>query len=277
MHLSRRPIRRRLQRVSGSLTESKMGPTYSQNADHNKSVANLHQFRPNGCPGPLPVDVWSPGRLTVLMVRREMAILILLMIVGIGRASTSSAIDRLQPLVETTARRLAIAEQIALSKWDTQLPVEDPLREERVIVNVTKEGQSRGLDRSLVSGFFRAQIEANKLVQYSLLGQWRRVGTAPDHAPIKSGREDPSRVGCFGHGVDRPIGRNDNHPRERVMSRRHRKSDRKIYNGSRDQAAYGDSTGSGPSRHLSMSTSHVIDSLDKVRSTVSTDILSFQI
>lgn len=144
----------------------------------------MHQFRPNECPGPLPVDVWSPGRLTVLMVRREMAILILLMIVGIGRASTSSAIDRLQPLVETTARRLAIAEQIALSKWDTQLPVEDPLREERVIVNVTKEGQSRGLDRSLVSGFFRAQIEANKLVQYSLLGQWRRVGTAPDHAPI---------------------------------------------------------------------------------------------
>src|ERR1700740_494907 len=41
-----------------------------------------------------------------------------------------------------------------------------------------KEGQFRGLDKSLVSNFFRAQIEA------SLLAHWRREGTAPDHAPI---------------------------------------------------------------------------------------------
>jgi hypothetical protein len=27
-------------------------------------------------------------------------------------------------------------------------------------------------------------IEANKLVQYSLLAEWRRVGKAPDHAPV---------------------------------------------------------------------------------------------
>jgi chorismate mutase len=38
--------------------------------------------------------------------------------------------------VDTTARRLAIAELISLSKWDIQVPVEDPLREEHVIVNI---------------------------------------------------------------------------------------------------------------------------------------------
>jgi len=35
-----------------------------------------------------------------------------------------------------------------------------------------------------VSNFFRAQIEANKLVQYSLLAEWRRRGKAPDHTPV---------------------------------------------------------------------------------------------
>ena len=36
----------------------------------------------------------------------------------------------------------------------------------------------------MVSSFFRAQIEANKLVQYSLLAEWRRAGKAPDHTPV---------------------------------------------------------------------------------------------
>jgi chorismate mutase len=40
------------------------------------------------------------------------------------------------------------------------------------------------VDEALVSNFFRSQIEANKLVQYSLLAEWRRVGKAPDHAPV---------------------------------------------------------------------------------------------
>jgi chorismate mutase len=30
----------------------------------------------------------------------------------------------------------------------------------------------------------RAQIEANKVVQYSLLAEWRREGRAPDHTPV---------------------------------------------------------------------------------------------
>ena len=40
------------------------------------------------------------------------------------------------------------------------------------------------LDPAAVSNFFRAQIGANKLVRYSLLAEWRRVGKAPDHTPV---------------------------------------------------------------------------------------------
>ena len=86
--------------------------------------------------------------------------------------------------METSARRLAIAEQVALAKWDSGTPVEDAAREAQVIASATKAGESRGLDPAWVSNFFRAQIEANKLLQYSLLAEWRRLGKAPDHTQV---------------------------------------------------------------------------------------------
>jgi chorismate mutase len=99
--------------------------------------------------------------------------------------------------VETSARRLAIAEQVAIAKWDSGAPVEDAGREAQVIVSVTKAAESRDLDAAWVSNFFRAQIEANKLVQYLLLAEWRRLGKAPHHRPVslaKVIRPDLDRV-----------------------------------------------------------------------------------
>jgi chorismate mutase len=104
----------------------------------------------------------------------------------IADASTyaQSGRDVLQRLVATSAQRLIIAEQVALAKWDNGMPVEDVSREAQVIATAVRAGQTRGLDRTSVSNFFGAQIEANKLVQYSLLAEWRRVGKAPRHAPV---------------------------------------------------------------------------------------------
>jgi chorismate mutase len=96
-----------------------------------------------------------------------------------GRAQTAP--DKLQPLVETSARRLSLAQEVAFSKWKTGTPVEDPPREEHVIASAVSEGKTEGLDPAVVSRFFRAQIEANKVVQSSLLATWHRVRKAPDH------------------------------------------------------------------------------------------------
>ena len=115
---------------------------------------------------------------------KKMALLATWTICPEASAYPQDAIDRLEPLVRTTAQRLIIAEQVALAKWDSGAPVEDATREGQVIVSATKAGQSRGLVPTSVSNFFRAQIEANKLVQYSLLAEWRRVGKAPDHTPV---------------------------------------------------------------------------------------------
>jgi chorismate mutase len=101
-----------------------------------------------------------------------------------GKAYPQNARDKLQPLVETSARRIAIAEQVALAKWDSGTPVEDAAREAQVLASATKGGELKGLDPAWVSNFFKAQIEANKLLQSSLLAEWRRLGKAPDHTPV---------------------------------------------------------------------------------------------
>ena len=105
-------------------------------------------------------------------------------IVGVGTLWGQTAIDRLQPLVETSARRLVLAKQVAFAKWDSRAPVEDLAREAQVIAAAAKEGELKGLNRKFVTNFFSAQIEANKLVQYSLLADWHRAGGVPKHQPV---------------------------------------------------------------------------------------------
>jgi chorismate mutase len=105
---------------------------------------------------------------------------------GMCTAQPQPAVEQLRPLVETSARRLMIAEEVALAKWRSGAPVEDTTREEQVIHGAVKAGEARGLDDASVAAFFKAQIEANKIVQYSLLADWRRHGDAPVHAAPQS-------------------------------------------------------------------------------------------
>jgi chorismate mutase len=104
--------------------------------------------------------------------------------VVMGLTQTQPADDRLQALIATSAQRLSIAKQVALSKWDSKAPVEDAPREAHVIAAAIRAGELRGLDQTFVTTFFKAQIEANKLVQYSLLAEWYRLGNAPAHSSI---------------------------------------------------------------------------------------------
>lgn len=90
----------------------------------------------------------------------------------------------LQNLVESCARRIHIAHDVALSKWDNGSPVEDSVRESEVIQRAVAATEPKGLDASWVSAFFRAQIEANKVVQYELLAEWGRAGNTPEHPPV---------------------------------------------------------------------------------------------
>jgi chorismate mutase len=85
-----------------------------------------------------------------------------------------------RPLIELTATRLSIAKQVALVKWDSGSEIEDLTREEEVLATAGMEAHAAGISDQEATRFFADQIEANKLVQYGLHAQWRRIGGAPD-------------------------------------------------------------------------------------------------
>jgi chorismate mutase len=114
----------------------------------------------------------------------KLAVAAAVAIVGMRAAHAQSAVEQLQPLVETTAHRLMIGEQVALAEWDSGKAVEEAPRESQVILGAIENGVAKGLDEAAVSNFFTAQIEANKFVQYAVLGDRNRAGKAPEHAPV---------------------------------------------------------------------------------------------
>lgn len=91
-----------------------------------------------------------------------------------------SGTDALTRLLTTVSDRLSIADQVALSKWDSGKPIQDSPREAQVIAAATQLASTYKLEPQDVSQLLAAQIEANKLVQYALLAKWREAGDAPD-------------------------------------------------------------------------------------------------
>ncbi|MCD5995903.1 chorismate mutase [Pseudomonas sp. CDFA 602] len=90
---------------------------------------------------------------------------------------TSASVE---PLLQAISERLTIADQVALSKWDSGKAVEDPPREQQVITAAQARAAEFNLNPDDIQRLFRAQIEANKYVQNALLAQWHAAGKAPD-------------------------------------------------------------------------------------------------
>jgi len=85
-------------------------------------------------------------------------------------------------LVELSAKRLSISRSVALTKWDTRQPVADPPndpREKEVIAAAVNAAQRGNVPTELAAAFFSDQIEASKLMQFALMAEWQRAGTAP--------------------------------------------------------------------------------------------------
>ena len=70
-------------------------------------------------------------------------------------AHAQSRIDRLQPLVAVSAKRLAMAERVALAKWDRATAVEDARREAQLVRAAVASAKEKGLREQFISTFFR--------------------------------------------------------------------------------------------------------------------------
>jgi chorismate mutase len=70
------------------------------------------------------------------------------------------------------ARRLALGYEVAAAKFGSSTPVDDGAREQQLLADVRERSHEIGLDPEVCSRFFRAQIEANKMVQRCLYDLW---------------------------------------------------------------------------------------------------------
>ena len=149
----------------------------------------------------------------MLVLKGELAILMIIVIGGMGRPQPQSARDKLQPLVETLARRLAIAKQVALAKWDSPAPVEDAAREARVIaaaIRVHRERPStlaHGSDYP--SRWRRGDVIGKQKSHERKPGKEARPAGEPieskDGAPLGRNRRAKSRAGRRGRAHEASV------------------------------------------------------------------------
>ncbi|HXW27799.1 MAG TPA: gamma subclass chorismate mutase AroQ [Xanthobacteraceae bacterium] len=94
---------------------------------------------------------------------------------GLARFAAAAPLagtDPLVSLIELMRQRLDLMVEVARSKWNTGSAVEDLAREQSLADDVARLAPSYGINPQLAATFFRAQIEAAKLVESALIARW---------------------------------------------------------------------------------------------------------
>jgi chorismate mutase len=87
-------------------------------------------------------------------------------------------------LVALAVQRLALGDKVAAAKYGSPNPISDDEREEHLLSDVAAKSREIGLDPDVSSRFFRAQIEANKVIQHRLHDLWSaHPELRPDQKP----------------------------------------------------------------------------------------------
>ncbi|GAB2848100.1 chorismate mutase [Lentzea nigeriaca] len=92
--------------------------------------------------------------------------------VALTLAASLTPLGPLGDLTDLAVKRVQVADLVAAAKFGTTQPIDDPAREQQVLDTVRTKAVQLNLDPENAARFFRAQIEANKLVQRGLYARW---------------------------------------------------------------------------------------------------------
>lgn len=73
-------------------------------------------------------------------------------------------------------KRLAIMHEVARTKWNQKLPIDDPAREQTLLTGLVEQAKKQGLDEKWISKFFQAQFNAAKEIQRNDFSLWSEQG-----------------------------------------------------------------------------------------------------
>jgi chorismate mutase len=96
-------------------------------------------------------------------------LLFLLLAACAALPADTSSIDRLLGLMH---ERLRLADDVARNKWNRGAPIEDAVRENAIVEEVGAGASRYGITPDLARQFFRAQIEASKVIQRARFAEW---------------------------------------------------------------------------------------------------------
>ncbi|MEV6237044.1 chorismate mutase [Lentzea sp. NPDC051838] len=97
-------------------------------------------------------------------------------------AASLTSVGPLGELTGLAVKRIEVADLVAAAKFGTSQPIDDPAREQQVLDTVRTKAVQLGLNPENAARFFRAQIEANKLVQRGLYARWTEH---PEEVPTR--------------------------------------------------------------------------------------------
>ncbi|MBB3212017.1 chorismate mutase [Herbaspirillum sp. Sphag1AN] len=93
-------------------------------------------------------------------------------------------------LLELINQRLAVAEKVAQAKWNSGAPIDDPLRERKILADLAAGmHDAPEADRSFALRFFQAQFDAGKIIQRDMHAQWQKQQHSPFAQPPDLARD----------------------------------------------------------------------------------------
>jgi chorismate mutase len=117
-----------------------------------------------------------------MAAHRVFAVLLILLFAGCAAPAATPDGGKIDHLLMLIGQRLDYMNDVARNKWNSGAPIEDLPREREIIETLGRQAAGYGLDAATARDFFRAQIEASKIIQHTRFAEWR----AESQPPFKS-------------------------------------------------------------------------------------------
>jgi chorismate mutase len=111
--------------------------------------------------------------------RSVFAALFVLLLAGCTTPQSTRDVDQIDRILTLIGQRLGYMDDVARNKWNSGAPIEDLPREREIIDSLGKQAAGYGLDAGIARDFFRAQIEASKIIQRTRFAEWRVQNQPP--------------------------------------------------------------------------------------------------
>jgi chorismate mutase len=108
---------------------------------------------------------------------RLLALLVLL--AGCAAQQPADSVEKIDRVLILIQQRLGYMDDVARNKWNSGAAIEDLPREREIIDGLGRQAPGYGLDAGFAREFFRAQIEASKIIQRTRFDEWRVQNQPP--------------------------------------------------------------------------------------------------